>query len=357
MLLQLWEAVQGYVKDKPYASALRPALGLLSVYLVALVTTYEYVQWQYHVSPPVPLFLGSYLFRQVSIGFAAFAVLLYVFRTRPAEPARVPPAWRRAWRAVGPKRLAVAALVVALAVVALVRLAPARASHVRVRFLSDPGGSFDRYALVYLLYELNKLQRHWYFEVDFDTFDPVELSSAEREDCGGRPLCHARLLARGQPFIGITTEALGQDSFWQNDGLTSVLTTQGWADHAPPGVYEYLAHGVVVQSLLIHLNAHCRGLPSGAYEPSRAAHGDLFQFSPRRQAMKAEIMAAHLSPDGEELLLNCFGVDYMTTASSLLTLDWMHTKRVEDNLRRAFGVTLETRPLSAPAEESAPPGE
>jgi hypothetical protein len=218
--------------------------------------------------------------------------------------------------------------------------------------LSEPGTSFDKYALAYLLYELNKLQRHWYFEVDFDTFDAAELSSAERTACGERPLCHARAVAGGGPFIGITTESLGQDSFWQNDRLTSVISTHGWANYAPPSVYEFLAHGIVVQSILIHLNAHCSGLPTGAYAPSRAARGDLFQFAPRRQAMKAEIMAAHLSPSGEELLLNCFGVEYMTTSATVLTLDWMRTRRVEENLRRAFGVTP-----AASADGEASPGQ
>jgi hypothetical protein len=237
--------------------------------------------------------------------------------------------------------LAGATLVVCLAIIALVRLAPVRARHVRVRFLSDPGASFDRYAFVYLIYELNKLQRHWYFDVDFDTFDPVELSSSERAACGDSALCYARLLASADPFIGVTTETLGSDSFWQNDGTTSVITTHGWAEYAPPSIYEYLAHGVVVQSILIHLNAQCRGLPTGAYQPSRLARGDLFQFAPRRQAMKAEIMAAHLNPRGEELLLNCFGLDYMTTSASLLTLDWMHAQRVRQNLQRAFGISLD----------------
>ncbi len=349
MLFKLWEAIEDYFKDKPYWSSLRPAFGLASVYAVALVTVYEYVQWQYHVSPPLPLFLRSYLFRQISIGFAAVALLLYVFRTRqPADAAR-PSAWRRVWRAAGLKRLLVVALVVSLTLVALVRLAPARARHVRVRFMSDPGGSFDRYAVVYLLYELNKLQRHWYFDVDFDTFNPAELSSGERKACAESALCYARLVAGSQPFIGITTESLGQDSFWENDGLTSVITTQGWEDYAPPSVYEYLGHGILAQSLLIHLNAHCRGLPTGAYEPSRTAGGDLFQFTPRRHATKAEILAAHLSPSGEEMLLNCFGIEYMTTAASLLTLDWMHTKRVDENLQRAFGINL-AAPAASPGD-------
>jgi hypothetical protein len=345
-VFKLWEALESYFKDKPYWATIRPAFGLFSIYLVALVTVYQYVQWQYRISPPLSLFFRSYLFRQVSIGFAAFALLLFVFRSRasPEEPERMPARWLRLWRAAGVKRVAVATVIVSLALIAFVRLAPVQARHVRVRFLSEPGAAFDRYAFVYLLYELNKQQRHWYFDVDFDTFDPAELTSSEREACGDAPMCYARRLGGPDPFIGVTTEPLGSDSFWQNDGTTSVVTTHRWPEYAPPSTYEFLAHVIIVQSIVIHLNAHCRGLPSGAYRTAREARGDLFQFAPRRQAMKAEIMASHLSPQGEELLLNCFGVDYMTTCSNLLTLDWMRSKRVEGNLKRAFGVSLDETP-------------
>ena len=34
----------------------------------------------------------------------------------------------------------------------------------------------------------------------------------------------------------------------------------------------------------------------------------------------------------------------MTTCSNLLTLDWMRSKRVEGNLKRAFGVSLDEAP-------------
>jgi hypothetical protein len=54
--------------------------------------------------------------------------------------------------------------------------------------------------------------------------------------------------------------------------------------------------------------------------------------------MKSAIMAAHLSRKGEELLLNCFGVEYMSICSNLLTLEWLHSQRVVENLHRSFGV-------------------
>ncbi len=56
--------------------------------------------------------------------------------------------------------------------------------------------------------------------------------------------------------------------------------------------------------------------------------------------MKSVILAAHLSPKGEELLLNCFGVEYMSICSNLLTLEWLHSQKVIGNLQKAFDVKL-----------------
>ena len=56
--------------------------------------------------------------------------------------------------------------------------------------------------------------------------------------------------------------------------------------------------------------------------------------------MKSVILASHLSPDGEELLFNCFGPEYLSTASKLLTLDWLHAPKVTQNLARGFNVQL-----------------
>jgi len=56
--------------------------------------------------------------------------------------------------------------------------------------------------------------------------------------------------------------------------------------------------------------------------------------------MKAAILAAHLSPKGQELLANCFGLDYMNTCNRLLSLDWLHSGRVHDNLEKNFKIKL-----------------
>jgi hypothetical protein len=91
---------------------------------------------------------------------------------------------------------------------------------------------------------------------------------------------------------------------------------------------------------MIHLNSNCGGLPAGAFQESRLSYGDLFEFTPRRNEMKAAILAAHLSPRGQELLANCFGLEYMNTCNRLLSLDWLHSGRVHDNLEKNFGIKL-----------------
>jgi hypothetical protein len=208
-----------------------------------------------------------------------------------------------------------------------------------VKFLDEP--EFEQPALVYILYELNRLQKHWYFDVDFSVFKEDELSSVQRKQLeeGGK-LKAASLLANGQPFIGITSQPLGEDYFWQNSGGVSVISTYGWKKLAPPSIYEFLAHAVIVQSVLIHLAANAHGLPQGAFVKSRISSNDLFEFAPRRYAMKAEILAARISPSGEELLFNAFGPEYVALCSVLLRLDWLHSKKIKDNLKDSFGVKI-----------------
>lgn len=88
-------------------------------------------------------------------------------------------------------------------------------------------------------------------------------------------------------------------------------------------------------------NAHCSGLPAGAFRESRISANELFQFSPRRHAMKAAILAAHLTPRSELLLFNCFGPRYVAVAGHVLSLEWLRTGRVRDNLERVFGVKVQ----------------
>jgi hypothetical protein len=222
-------------------------------------------------------------------------------------------------------------------------LTPRKASNIRIVFLEDPDPEFNREAFVYLLYELNQRQRQWYFNVDFDVFNKNALTSSELRGCAGEreALCFAEKVASGQQLIAITTKSLGADHFWLNRGSTSVITTADWKPYVPPSQYEFLVYSVLTQSVVVHLNSQCSGLPEGAFRETREGFGDLFEFSPRRYAMKPAILAAHLSPVQEEVLMNCFGAEYMKATSSLLTLDWMHSDAVRRNLERSFQVNLD----------------
>jgi hypothetical protein len=352
VLGELWGKLLAYLQRKPYWGKLEPAAAFLTLLLAVLTGAYEYIQWQYHLSLPIGLFLQSYLVEQIVIGFLAFAALSWIFGGRPPqvrveEPSR-PARWPvRLWRAIGIKRLASSAAIIIFALFLLVHLAPSRVGRIRVRFLKDPGGAVDKYALAYLLYELNKEQNSWQFEVDFDPFQEQELTTTARALCEGHPLCLAEQTARGAPFVGITTEPLGEAAYWQNHGNASVITTARFTGDSAPNVYEYLAYTLIVQSILIHLNTACGGRPPSFFQESRVATGDLFDFNPRLGGMRAQILAGHLTPEDQALLLRCFGVEYMNTCSRLIDLDWMRGKKVTENLKRAFGVGVAAPPAAA----------
>ena len=368
MLFKLLDIIVGYVKETPAWPVLRPVTALLSLYLTALVLVYQFVEWQYRLSPSLSLFLRSYLVKQVTVVCAAVALVVFLLHrlVRPGEPsvatlaaadpvaggpaaaaslggpAPVGGAARR-WRLPGLPAVRVfasMALVVAAAGALFSWLAPRSVANIRVKFLTEP--EVDPYAVAYVLYELNRAQKQWFFEVDFDVFNESALTSGERERCAGpeRTLCLAEVSAGGRPFIGITTKPLEEDFFWKNRGPVSVVSTHAWRRYAPPGEYQFLTHAVIVQSVVIHLNAHCAGLTTGAVRESRVSVNDLFQFTPRRHAMKAAILAAHLDRRGELLLFNCFGPEYVSVAGNLLSLDWLRAGRVQNNLERAFRVKV-----------------
>ena len=76
MLFKLVDAIVGYVKESPAWPVLRPVFALLSLYVTALVLVYQFVEWQYRLSPPVSLFLRSYLVKQVTVVCVAIVLIL-----------------------------------------------------------------------------------------------------------------------------------------------------------------------------------------------------------------------------------------------------------------------------------------
>ncbi len=338
MFSEFFDLLFGYFKGKPYWSWIEPLLTFVALYVSTLVLAYKYIEWQYHYSPQVGLFARSYIVKQISVVFVGLALLVLVFGfTRTAAVGQ----WTKAgqWMRAGVKRMVLAALVLVLVLGLFVRLTPHSVSHIQIKFLSEPT-KFDKYTLTYIIYELNRSQANWHFEINFDTFNSDNLSSAQLSQCDAAPLCYANSVAGNKALIGVTEERLGQDSFWQNAGSVSVISVNEWEAQTSPSVYEYLAYSLIVQSTMIHLNQNCQGLPPDSFQPGRSGYGNLFEFSPRRNAIKASILAAHLTPPGEELLANCFGMEYMSTCNRLLSLDWLRSGRVHDNLDKDFGVKL-----------------
>lgn len=342
MIFKFWDTIFDYFKEKPYWSKIRPFFTLISLYLITIILSYQFIQWQYRISPSLPLYLHSYIFKQITLVFIGICIIFFFFNRRKSQEGEGQNTVGKIIRKYTPiviHKVIILSLVLVIIIPIYLYLSPNNVSHIRIKFLQEP--DFDKYAFVYLIYELNKLQKNWFFEIDFDTFDENVFTSKEREKCArskAKSLCYAETIANDTPFIGITTEKLGEDWFWQNYHTISVISTFEWNQYAPPNVYEFLTYSTIVQSILIHLNAHCTGLPEKAFTASRVSYGDLFQFSPRRRAMKATILASHLNRRGEELLFNCFGVEYMSICSNLLTLEWLHSKKITENLEKSFGV-------------------
>lgn len=310
------------------------------MFVVSVVIAYQYIEWRYHFTPELVTFLHSYIVKQIGVVFLTVALLALVLGTQWKTGVRTEIGSRLGgWFRSGARKLIVAGLIVIVAAGVFLFLTPHRVSHITVKFLDQPE-SFNEYALAYIVYELNRSQEDWHFTLDADAFNRNSRSSIEIEQCGEDSLCNAKLIANGQPFIGITESGFEQDSFWTNSGNVSVISASQWKPYEPPSMYVYLTYSLIVQSTLIHLNSSCSGLPAGSFQPSRLSYDDLFEFTPRRNQMKAAILAAHLSPKGQELLSNCFGLEYMNTCNRLLSLDWLHSGRVHDNLEQNFGIKL-----------------
>jgi hypothetical protein len=353
VLTELWNTLRDYFKDKPYWPSVQWLFTLVSLFLTASILGYQYLRWEYGFESELSLYLHSYLFRQISVVAATIAVAgglasLIGRKKAPGEQRPLVKAVRERGIAVG-RRVALVGLVACAAVAAIISIAPHRANDIDIVFLDDPQPDFDQATFVYLIYALNQRQRQWYFHVAFDVFNRKSLTTDELQECEGElaALCYAEKAAAGRPsstagrpLIAITTHSLGEAHFWQARASTAVITTADWKRYAPPSMYEYLTYLLLVQSIAMHLNTQCSGLPDSAFMESRTAFGDALASTPSRYAMKAEVLAAHLLPRQKELLLNCFGADYLNSATTLLSMDWLRSGTVVETLERDFGVRL-----------------
>lgn len=346
MLWKLWDVVTGYLKDRPWWAAVQPFVLVVLAGGIAEAFVWQFIRTQYGFAPDLRVFLTSYLSVRVLAVTGAVLLLMLLLRLEPR--AQAPPVrgrvaeFLRRHRRIIAYRSTVTALVVAAAALGVMLRAPSSVGHITVRFMQLPA-EVKPEALAYVIYELNRPQRQWQFDVDFTPFNPLALTSSERARCEHDPqplLCHAERMGESRgPVVAVTDVPLNGAYFATHRGAASVITTADAGSYSPLTQYEYLAYMIVVQSVLLHLDAS-GGLPDAMFAPGTATTGDIFQFVPDRETLKSTILAARVSPAAEELILNRFGPEYLAVYANLVSLDWLYSARVRTNLSKVFGVEL-----------------
>jgi len=203
------------LKGKKYWKTIQPFILLGVGYVATESLAFEYIQSQFGFKPSLRLFVGSYFFIRVTVVFAGLALLMILFQLQPgrgveALPGKVGSFVRRHQAIIG-FRAMVVLLVVPLVVLAFRHVGPHHVSTIRIKLLNEPEG-FAPDALAYLVYELNRQQKSWFYELDFEPFNPGKLTTSEAEEGASqeRPkLYYSELIAKGRPLIAITEESLG----------------------------------------------------------------------------------------------------------------------------------------------------
>jgi hypothetical protein len=343
MFKEFWEDALKGLRESGYWPALQPIFLTGIAGGAAVWGAFQFVQWQYGYSPAFLSFLTSYVALRIYLGCAVIAASWYlILLTGSRKKDEKPWRWKQylarhrrtiLWRSAGFLLIAIGAIAVFRA------LSPGRVNHIRIQFLDD-GRAFNRRTFTYLVYELNRRQRHWFFEIEFTTFDEGSLTSGEADRCANsaeRMLCYAQTAAEGTPLIAITSESLEPSNYWQHIRNVSVITTHDHELCKPVGIYDYLMYSVVLQSILIHLDVGGGGLPQGAFGITSISRGGVFEYSPRPDALTGKMLASRLSPAEEQLLFNRFGAEYVSVCTSLLSLDWLREERVQRNVGMLTG--------------------
>ena len=390
MLSELWKTLLDYLKRTPYWPVLEPFLLVAFLYAGVCIVSYQYLQWRYQVTLDLPLFLQSYMLRQVSVGFAAvvgvFVALTAGRAVRPPVQLTAPTAERVAQGALPlgrwPRlesdvavRLGLVLLIGAVAFYLLQAWTPEfKVSPIRVRFAAF--GAFaaaasdadqDRLQKVtaeyqrlreitqYLLFEINHRQRAWRLEFEAVAFRSNLVTRTDEDRCAQDdtpPLCIAesfrdtmiRTHGSHPPLVLVIAEPLGGGGtrawFWLNRGAVSVVTTSDWGGPGSAGSIEYLAYALIVQSVMMHMQTYCGFTQPPAGGPEGVVVGNVFDLQPGIDAMRSAVLTGHLSRDHERRLLNCFGPEYMRTAVTLLSLGWLRSGPVRDTLRKVYHVEL-----------------
>ncbi len=265
MLSGFWDTLVKYFEKQPYWEAVQPFFLVLFGAGAAEVAAYEYVKAQYSLTE-VPLFLGSYLSTRILVSAGAVLLLLLLFRFDPSRRGRPEPgrlmAFYRGHRTTILYRGLLTAIVAVASGFVFFTTSPTRLSHITIRLMDLPADVRSD-GFTYLVYEMNRMQRQWYFDIDVRPLNPSTLTSAEYNACNPKGddnaqplLCYAERKAESQgPLIAITAKPLNNVYFATHRGTASVITTADAASVAPITNYEYLAYMTVLQSMLIHLDA------------------------------------------------------------------------------------------------------
>lgn len=79
MLLNFWETILNYLKEKPYWIKIQPIATIFSLYLIAVIMAYQYIKWEYNISTSLSLYLTSYIFKQITLIFLGIVILTIIF--------------------------------------------------------------------------------------------------------------------------------------------------------------------------------------------------------------------------------------------------------------------------------------
>jgi hypothetical protein len=124
-------------------------------------------------SPRLDLYLRSYVVKQITLAYLTVAAvgLVFLYRRRinePNVPNRIRKRLAQLYRDFGRRLLLALTLVICFGTI-FVYVSPHSVRHIRIEFLDEP--TFDKYAFGYTVYELNREQNYWHFDINFDVFN------------------------------------------------------------------------------------------------------------------------------------------------------------------------------------------
>src|SRR5262249_17871492 len=133
MISKFIELLVGYLKSRSFWPLIEPVFTLLSLYVISIAVAYQFIEWQYHFTPELAIFLHSYIVKQISVVFLTFALLALVLGTDWKSGARIEIGSKLgAWFRSAARKIVIAGLIVVLATGVFLRLTPHRVSHITI---------------------------------------------------------------------------------------------------------------------------------------------------------------------------------------------------------------------------------